>query len=669
MSKEPQPRGIQQDVFAGHPNPYLTDSDAVQTPDMLAAMLMEKDREEQEEEEQRAGGHSSIDPKLYTRLYDEVEQAVKFEHPYLSGRDFRLEVKHMFRTRFYEPDMESMKNERSGRKEYTGAAFEVLENGDLYYPQSGRTMMELYERTRRYKPELFSESEYATAILVMQSIKNGARSVSFPSYNRDEKGNEKIRDVYTLVIEGNAGHIVTRNVAGDGPQYSLDGMHTVMQSMFSKVREVHPVTGVYIFTDVPPSDQEAKQAVATAFRRPVLAFQPAVSLSEYHPVAGIPVEPAVPLFPLDRHPLTVGSADLLRKKTQEFLRTTGKKLTILIDRSVKESEKSVPLFIRWALGRETPKGNGKTIAVPVVKEAPNEQKIQPKRREQVLTADTKRLGKKETAMKRRLRRTLRRTAHRERQSDRPSVPAAETKHPNRIPAPGEVTPMPGLSRKAERRRFRKKKPVELFLGLRKTGKRREKAVRHNAERTQAEQRPKASLSEVLPRRGKRNRLEKRSARILRKSLRLLRMRELPPEFRKSERNGTPRKPENKTEIKRKRKEATAGTYVSLLILLILQEMKPNGPVGQALSEKNLRPEQETVSPAEQPILSSSPWVLFSIIWYLNMLRESGFVKTGPGKKKTKKTKRQKQRNTGVFPRSGTVFAFVQYRGFPEQNML
>lgn len=617
---------------------------------------VQKEMDEEEEERQRSSHGGTFDMSLYKREYEEVEKSVKDAFPQLSGRDFRLEVKHQFKSRFYDPDMESMRNEKE-KREYDSTKFEVLENGDIYYPQSGRTMMELYERTRKYRPELFSQKEYDIALLVARAIKQGAKEVSFPSYFTDGNGRETIRDVYTMVIDGNQGHIVTRNVAGDGPHYTLTGIQDVMRTMFAGAAETSPKEGVYVFTDrkleplteqpeptgnerqyIYETDvrevQQARERFAAELPHTIGIKQPAAEQLTNHAQSRVPE-----IRPVDRNPMV--------KKEFSF----HKQLQVTIDRAIRIS--SLPLFLRWATER-IPHGEKQNTVMTNRKEKGKEKQYQaaaPEQSPPVLQA-------KET--KRNRRRRIFTDIFRVRERNmRPQLlrrKQKETVPPHPLPATKEHR----TGKRIHRERLIHDRREHKRFGMRQL------EVKRNI-RTGTEQHPRNNGKPELKgaqRKTEGRMMTKKQERRIKKILETVRIwlqetpmqREIHPKQRQKESAVTVKKEEIVSAAHDRKetlmKRATAGIFLSLFLYYMLEQETPL-PSGGTPEETHDGKERQKERAAEPHV---SPWIMLSIIWHLNMLRESGFAQGN--KKTTAKKKRNRRRKRERFPSSGVVFSYA-----------
>lgn len=631
--------------------------------------------EEEEEEARRSSHGDTFDQGLYKREYEETEQRVKLEHPHLSGRDLRLEVKHQFRTRIYIPDMESMKNEAE-KKEYDSTEFEILENGDVYYPQSGRTMMELYERTRKYRPELFSQKEYDTALLVARSIKEGATRVSFPSFNIGADGKESIRDVYTLVIDaGNRGHIHTVNVAEGGPQYTLGEMQGIMRGMFASDTETSPSEGVYVFTDRRAQDS-VKHAEVRATDEPVHAEYAAfpAQLQEYRvpmehidtplpntadyriPVAGRKTEHRSHLLPD-----TAGSAK--RPASDDGHPSVRPRIRMAFDRVIEAT--AIPSFLRWALkgkkekpqtpgpvkAAETRRTAGTALFVKEQPERPGKQEKRKRGRRQT----RKRFpisgipAGKESALPRK--------NPGETAGKRTETGGRKTESAGKKPAVG--TENRGRNRRRERSAPANRNDMHPAERMRPG--RRERRRRRQPGTSESVQMTKKQEKRVL------NVLRAARQRLLGEPAPAGRAHEVPGRHHDkaiiTSKEGDTRGSGQERPTPEK---AAGGLAISLFLYFLLtepQERKntagPTGTVSETTQVAEKGSEQE---------YSCSPWVMFSIIWYLNMLRESGFVKTGTGKTSDKR-KRNRRRKHERFPKSGIVFSYAAARPRTGQNVL
>ncbi|OGG08582.1 hypothetical protein A2154_00525 [Candidatus Gottesmanbacteria bacterium RBG_16_43_7] len=190
----------------------------------------------------------SVDRGLYTLLYDEIMTEVTENNPQWSGRERSLETKRIFRTRHYVPDMDSVIRENSGLTEYEGPEFEVR-NGEIYYPVARRTLNELFERVKKFRPDLYSAEEHQTAMLAQEKIVNASSpiAVTHVSYFRDSQKKEKIRDTVTLAWDGEKGSTKISNIAPDGKFESVEQTKRKLQSIFFDAVLEQQSVGVYVY--------------------------------------------------------------------------------------------------------------------------------------------------------------------------------------------------------------------------------------------------------------------------------------------------------------------------------------------------------------------------------------------------------------------------------------
>lgn len=98
---------------------------------------------------------------------------------------------------------------------------------------------------------------------------------------------------------------------------------------------------------------------------------------------------------------------------------------------------------------------------------------------------------------------------------------------------------------------------------------------------------------------------------------------------------------------------------SLSVLLLVWYVMHNSETKQHLAVDSLKSQKKSTEGAgyrnglknEETAVSTTPWVLFAIIWHMSLMRESGMSLP------TKKTKKQKKKKH-VLPLSGVIFRYV-----------
>jgi hypothetical protein len=203
---------------------------------------------------------------LYTNIYTEISDTVFAKSPDLSMHDHSMEVKRVFRERHYIPDRTSFQKERSGETSYDGPEFTVTEDGEIYYPVSGRTLNDLFERQKLLTPESYSADEHQTALLAQEQIVSHLRTgaeVTHVSYFRDNDGQELIRDVYSLRWDGDRGRTRVTNIAPDGRFHSMEGAQSVMRHIFTDHDVVRPEKNVFVFVKPLQSEMDGMRQTAS----------------------------------------------------------------------------------------------------------------------------------------------------------------------------------------------------------------------------------------------------------------------------------------------------------------------------------------------------------------------------------------------------------------------
>src|SRR5260221_8358529 len=97
------------------------------------------------------------DNKNFRIAYEDQVSAVQALHQDWSPRDVKIEVANFLRPKF-KLDIASIKDERNGVSQTDGLVIELTVTGDIFYPQYGRTLSELDQRTKTLTPDQYHPS-------------------------------------------------------------------------------------------------------------------------------------------------------------------------------------------------------------------------------------------------------------------------------------------------------------------------------------------------------------------------------------------------------------------------------------------------------------------------------------------------------------------------------
>lgn len=224
---------------------------------------------------QCTGGCSS-DKKLYKDIYEyEIrQQAVQLNlniaDP-LQRRIAHMSILQQFRHK-YNDNKTYLKQDKEGPPVALGPEFTVRDGG-IYYDKFGKSLQQMYEDQRLIRPHEYDPKEHATMTMVEQAIVAGAKVVSHVGHNKDEKGDESIRDQIILRWDPvtKKGSMEIRNIAPDGNFHSIETALDIIRDTMPGMAEIHLLEGVAIFSDTPitterifsidSSDQADRQVV------------------------------------------------------------------------------------------------------------------------------------------------------------------------------------------------------------------------------------------------------------------------------------------------------------------------------------------------------------------------------------------------------------------------
>ena len=201
------------------------------------------------------------DTKLNKDIYGDMMQK-EAEKKHLDLKDpqqrriAHMDILSLFRQRNYE-NRKSLLQDREGPPTAEGPEF-IMKDGRIYYPAFKKSLQEMYGDQKRLRPHQYDPREHATMTAMEKAFRNGAKEVRHVSHNKDESGKEAIRDEVTMVWnpETNKGQMIIENIAQDGRFLSVEEAREVMQKKSFGATEVYLADGVFIFTDKPSAISE-----------------------------------------------------------------------------------------------------------------------------------------------------------------------------------------------------------------------------------------------------------------------------------------------------------------------------------------------------------------------------------------------------------------------------
>jgi hypothetical protein len=274
------------------------------------------------------------DKKLNKDLYTDALTSVAQQHNLNLNipeerREAHMKILPLFRKRVQD-NKRYERQDKEGPPMANGPEFVINENG-IYYPQFQKSLQQMYEDQKRLRPERYDPKEHATMTMVEETLMRGAKLVKHVSHNIDSEGNEAIRDEIILRWDQAAkkGTMEIRNIALDGNFLSIENALQVMRRNSSGMSEVHPVNGVGIFSDSSLSSERVSTIL---------------SLHQIHGISDIP--------------------ELITRDTVETVRYAGRKLQDDVGEMIVDMKNKyiMPPFLQRLLNNEEEK-NEENITV------------------------------------------------------------------------------------------------------------------------------------------------------------------------------------------------------------------------------------------------------------------------------------------------------------------
>jgi len=529
-------------------------------------------------------------------------------------------------------DARSVEKENSGALTYVGPEFTLNEKGNIYYPEYDASLDELFARQEKYRASDCDSKEKAASLLMQQAFKDGAREVVMPSwYVNKETGKQEIRDIIIMRWDGTKGTSEIHNIAPDNNFLSLEQAKERIQERFKKVELTEPIHDVYIFSDTVMNKAETSAIVHTVEAEFVERKQLEVRL-ELKSLGDTRKEHIE--APRDAHTMPLMKDRQVAISTLAFAKTEQGKAP--------ERKYIPPFFAKLVDG-----------IMPIAKEIPKKkpEEIVPKaiKTEQVSTVSVEKKGigikKKEKKVKREKKvlyaseisiresvisgRSEKKKKHEKKIKEHVSK---KHRNPETVQIEKEKKKVRKEKRKLKSREQKiKKKEIPVTKEVRQKTKKERKEKKERKRKEALRSVVKKVLKEL-------RRIEKKKQKIT----------PYPKEYL-----GTSVKTD---QILRRREKQThqlieKQTTIHFIIALILwRVMYAKGEEKEKMStlvlSKSKEEKQNNLGEAEET--EQTPWVLFSIVWYMTMVREQG---------KRQQPKKKKKRTENL---SGIVYSYEKH---------
>ena len=201
-----------------------------------------------------------IKEKSYWESYKSETAAVKQSFSYRSPHDVRVEVARRFRIR-YAMDHSSEAKDINPTDEVKESAPFTLKDGHIFYPTYGEhgTYLETLHQNQKNYADSYSLSDHQTSRLAEEAFQNGA-TIAVLSYAREGENNRDLL-MMTYDHETKEGKTFVVNTAMDGKQHSYNEIITIGQKRFNKLSLIQPTDTSAILTNVSLSSNQAREAV------------------------------------------------------------------------------------------------------------------------------------------------------------------------------------------------------------------------------------------------------------------------------------------------------------------------------------------------------------------------------------------------------------------------
>jgi hypothetical protein len=173
-----------------------------------------------------------------------------------------MDILPLFRQRVRE-NRKYIPQDKEGPAVAPGPDFEITPEG-IYYPQFHKTLWQMREDQKRIRPESVDHQVEVTLDLLEAAFAGGATRVKHVSHNKDTQGNDAIRDEITMIFDPKTGkgRMEIRNIALDGNFHSIEGALRIMRRDSTQMVELHPEQGIGIFADKPMSSKQLSSTLS-----------------------------------------------------------------------------------------------------------------------------------------------------------------------------------------------------------------------------------------------------------------------------------------------------------------------------------------------------------------------------------------------------------------------
>ena len=275
--------------------------------------------------------------------YNEEKSVVASQHADWSASQQRKAVAEFLRPKF-QMDMAAAAREARGETQYTveEAAFTVNEHGDVYYTKYGRSLEELNERTQRLQPDAYSETDHATSRLIQESFRQGATQVVTGYYREGDDHRDIVVMQFDPITKEGTTCIVT--AADNGITQSFESLKIKARESFSDLHIASPDERVFVLSDVSVNTYRASYIT-----KPVL--------QEQKKSIPLPFDQQVMKATTDTMAYVgVRTAQEMRETVDKVYEYTKKKITDSIQKKKKEIRNHLPGFLTaWMPHKEKTK--------------------------------------------------------------------------------------------------------------------------------------------------------------------------------------------------------------------------------------------------------------------------------------------------------------------------
>lgn len=191
---------------------------------------------------------------------DEMEhtlEEMKIDSP---TTEARIHVAHTLRPRFA-LDRQSAERETNNISEYEvpEAEFTVTPDGRVLYTKYNRTLDELHERQRELQPDQYSVNEHDTSRLIERMFQRGATEV-VTSYSRAEGDN---RDIVVMrfdpITRIGTTHIINTQV--DGSNHDFQTIQGIAKDKFTHLAEATSGEHLFVLSNAPVRNEKIVEGI------------------------------------------------------------------------------------------------------------------------------------------------------------------------------------------------------------------------------------------------------------------------------------------------------------------------------------------------------------------------------------------------------------------------